>query len=161
MDALQPMLAREKAMPAKAHGPSDFSPRVEPAPASSIAEGVPASLDFIGEAAKDVLKLMSLSPIDIDELCLLSGLEVRHVNAALLALDLSGRIQRRVCIKSHCGRNVLWAALRPVMKLGFFLGDAEQIGKQTKLGVDSDAMQRDEERANIFSGDLRLLIPAT
>ncbi len=42
------------------------------------------------------------------------------------------------------------------MKLGFFLGDAEQIGKQTKLGVDSDAMQRDEERANIFSGDLRL-----
>ncbi|MGO9545355.1 MAG: hypothetical protein ACLPPF_11235 [Rhodomicrobium sp.] len=47
---------------------------------------------------------MSLSPIDIDELCRLSGLEARHVNSALLSLDLSGHIERRG------GRQV---ALRP------------------------------------------------
>jgi DNA processing protein len=38
---------------------------------------------------------LSFSPVDIDEICRLSGLEARQVNAALLALDLSGRIERR------------------------------------------------------------------
>jgi DNA processing protein len=59
-----------------------------------IREG-PESWDLIGEAAKQVLKLLSFSPVDIDEICRLSGLEARHVNAALLSLDLSGRIERR------------------------------------------------------------------
>ncbi len=67
-------------------------------------EVAPESLDFIGDVTRDVLKLLSLSPIDIDELCRLSGLEARHVNAALLSLDLSGHIERRG------GRQV---ALRP------------------------------------------------
>jgi DNA processing protein len=56
---------------------------------------MPESWDSIGEAAKEVLKLLSLSPVDIDEICRLSGLEARQVNAALLSLDLSGRIERR------------------------------------------------------------------
>ena len=55
----------------------------------------PRSLDFIGEASEGLLKLLSLSPIDVDELCRLSGLEARLVSAALLSLDLSGRIERR------------------------------------------------------------------
>jgi DNA processing protein len=55
----------------------------------------PKSLDFIGEASEGLLKLLSLSPIDVDELCRLSGLEARLVSAALLSLDLSGRIERR------------------------------------------------------------------
>ncbi len=52
-------------------------------------------LDFAGEAPEKLLKLLSLSPIDVDELCRLSGLEARLVSAALLSLDLSGRIERR------------------------------------------------------------------
>lgn len=55
----------------------------------------PESLEFISETARDVLRLLSFSPIDIDELCRLSGLEARHVNAAILSLDLAGRIERR------------------------------------------------------------------
>jgi DNA processing protein len=53
------------------------------------------SWEIIGEAAKEVLKLLSYSPVDVDEICRLSGLEARQVNAALLSLDLSGRIERR------------------------------------------------------------------
>lgn len=52
-------------------------------------------LAFIGEAAHDIEKLLSLVPIDIDELCRLSGLEARQVHAALVSLDLAGRIERR------------------------------------------------------------------
>jgi DNA processing protein len=55
----------------------------------------PESWGIIAEAAKEVLKLLSYSPVDVDEICRLSGLEARQVNAALLSLDLSGRIERR------------------------------------------------------------------
>jgi DNA processing protein len=64
-------------------------------PPATVQGEAPESWDFIGEAAKEVLKLLSFSPIDIDEICRLSGLEARQVNAALLSLDLSGRIERR------------------------------------------------------------------
>jgi len=95
LDALQPMLAGWKgAFAWKMASPPAPDQREEAAPAPSATE-LSSSFDFIGDAAKDVLKLLSLSPIDIDELCRLSGLEARHVNAALLALDLSGRIERR------------------------------------------------------------------
>jgi len=50
---------------------------------------------FLGHAMSDVEKLLSLAPIDVDELCRLSGLEARHVHAALVSLDLAGRIDRR------------------------------------------------------------------
>jgi DNA processing protein len=64
--------------------------------AASKAPDAPAvSLDEIGVAADDLLKLLSFAPIDIDDLCRLSGMEARHVNAALLSLDLSGHIERR------------------------------------------------------------------
>ena len=43
----------------------------------------------------DVEKLLSLGPIDVDDLCRLSGLEARHVHAALMSLDLAGRVERR------------------------------------------------------------------
>ncbi len=96
VEALQPMLAGwEGAIQAATPGPSNPDQWAEPAPTGQNVTDMPTSFDFIGEAAKEVLKLMSLSPIDIDELCRLSGLEARHVNAALLALDLSGRIERR------------------------------------------------------------------
>ncbi len=52
-------------------------------------------LEPMGNAAKDLLKLLSFSPVDIDDLCRLSGMEARHVHAALLSLDLSGHIERR------------------------------------------------------------------
>ncbi|MGO8779671.1 MAG: DNA-processing protein DprA [Rhodomicrobium sp.] len=94
VEALQPMLANwEGAIQAAAQADSDGWAEVMPA--APDATDLPASLDFIGEAAKDVLKLLSLSPIGIDELCRLSGLDARYVNAALLSLDLSGRIERR------------------------------------------------------------------
>ncbi len=94
VEALQPLLPGwEGARPA-------IIPRAleDGAPAVRTAAGgkeVPENLDFIGDATKQVLKLLSLSPIDIDELCRLSGLEARHVTAALLALDFSGHIERR------------------------------------------------------------------
>ncbi len=50
---------------------------------------------FLEGAISQVQKLLSISPIDVDELCRLSGLEARHVNAALMSLDLAGRIERR------------------------------------------------------------------
>ncbi len=65
------------------------------APATIESRSEPENLDFIGEATKGILKLLSLSPIGVDELCRLSGLEARLVSAALLSLDLSGRIERR------------------------------------------------------------------
>jgi DNA processing protein len=51
--------------------------------------------EFAGEASGEILRLLSLAPIDVDELCRISGLEARIVNAALLSLDLSGLIERR------------------------------------------------------------------
>jgi DNA processing protein len=59
---------------------------------------------FLEEAMSGVQRLLSLAPIDVDELCRLSGLEARHVNAALVSLDLSGRIER-------CGARLV--ALKP------------------------------------------------
>jgi DNA processing protein len=50
---------------------------------------------FLGDAMSDVEKLLSLAPIDVDDLCRLSGLEARHVHAALVSLDLAGRVDRR------------------------------------------------------------------
>ena len=54
-----------------------------------------ADFAFLGDTISDVEKLLSLAPIDIDDLCRLSGLEARHVHAALTSLDLAGRIDRR------------------------------------------------------------------
>jgi predicted Rossmann fold nucleotide-binding protein DprA/Smf involved in DNA uptake len=67
----------------------------KPLPATQAAKRGQESLDFAGEATEEIMKLLSLSPIDIDELCRLSGLEARQVSAALLSLDLSGRIEWR------------------------------------------------------------------
>ena len=52
-------------------------------------------LAYLGDAIGDVERLLSLAPIDVDELCRLSGLEARHVHAALVSLDLAGRVDRR------------------------------------------------------------------
>ncbi|MGO8952252.1 MAG: DNA-processing protein DprA [Rhodomicrobium sp.] len=91
-EALQPLLAGwESVIPM--HAPAVPQLNERSAGASRVKD-VADSLDFGGEAAKDVLKLLSLSPIDVDELCRLSGLEARHVNAALLSLDLLGQIER-------------------------------------------------------------------
>jgi DNA processing protein len=94
-DALRPLLASwEDAVPWTA--PNAIALRARAGPRSAAAaEEAPESWDSIGEAAKKVLKLLSFSPVDIDEICRLSGLEARQVSAALLSLDLSGRIERR------------------------------------------------------------------
>jgi DNA processing protein len=65
------------------------------ADAAAAHGGRPGALDFTGDASGEILRLLSLSPIDIDDLCRISGLEPRAVNAALLSLDLLGRIERR------------------------------------------------------------------
>ena len=52
-------------------------------------------LAYLGDAMSDVEKLLSLAPIDVDDLCRLSGLEARHVHAALVSLDLAGRVDRQ------------------------------------------------------------------
>jgi DNA processing protein len=62
-----------------------------PSPSQPHADG----FAFLGHAMNDVEKFLSLAPIDVDELCRLSGLEARHVHAALVSLDLAGRIDRR------------------------------------------------------------------
>lgn len=49
----------------------------------------------MGDVISDVEKLLSLAPIDVDDLCRLSGLNARQVQAALTALDLAGRLERR------------------------------------------------------------------
>jgi DNA processing protein len=94
-DALGPLLAGwEGAAPGSTANPLPLEARAGLTPAATRKE-VPESWDSIGEAAKEVLKLLSFSPVDIDEICRLSGLEARQINAALLALDLSGQIERR------------------------------------------------------------------
>ena len=50
---------------------------------------------FLEKAIASVRELLSLAPVEVDELCRLSGLEARHVNAALVSLDLAGRLERR------------------------------------------------------------------
>jgi DNA processing protein len=94
-EALRPLLAGwQSAVPARAPSAALLEPRAGAAASASLKEP-PESWDSIGEAAKEVLKFLSLSPVDIDEICRLSGLEARQVTAALLSLDLSGRIERR------------------------------------------------------------------
>lgn len=93
LDAIGPILAGwQNTVPFDVMGARSVRDREQPPPAE---QALPDSFDFTAEAAKEVLKLLSLSPIDIDELCRLSGLEARQVNAALLSLDLTGRIERR------------------------------------------------------------------
>lgn len=81
--------------------PMPTPPRDRPSPPAQATPATPAhnaeqnSFDFVGEASEGLLKLLSLSPIDVDELCRLSGLEARLVSAALLSLDISGRIERK------------------------------------------------------------------
>ncbi|MBI4725050.1 MAG: DNA-protecting protein DprA [Rhodomicrobium sp.] len=94
--ALEPLLAGWKnARPEKAFVPQVPEARIESISACSNNAVPPETVDFAGETAREVLKLLSLSPIDVDDLCRLSGLEARHVHAALLSLDLAGRIERR------------------------------------------------------------------
>ena len=62
-----------------------------PSPPQSAAD----NFAFLGDAMSDVEKLLSLGPIDVDDLCRLSGIEARHVQAALMSLDLAGRVERR------------------------------------------------------------------
>ncbi len=93
-EALQPQLRGFDA-------PMPAPPRDRPSPPAQATPATPAhnaeqnSFDFMGEASEGLLNLLSLSPIDVDELCRLSGLEARLVSAALLSLDISGRIERR------------------------------------------------------------------
>ena len=61
-----------------------------PSPKSAV-----NGLAYLGDAMSDVERLLSLAPIDVDELCRLSGLEARHVHAALVSLDLAGRVDRQ------------------------------------------------------------------
>jgi DNA processing protein len=94
-EALRPLLAGWEHAVSK-HGVNALEPETRAGPTAATAQKeVPESWDFIGEATEKVLKLLSLSPIDVDEICRLSGLEARQVHAALLSLDLSGRIERR------------------------------------------------------------------
>jgi DNA processing protein len=62
--------------------------------ASSHEKGSDDGYDFMDGAVKEIEQLLSLSPIDIDELCRLSGLDIKQVQAALMSLDLAGRIER-------------------------------------------------------------------
>jgi DNA processing protein len=80
------------AAPRDANAPASKPDRT-PAPPPDNAPSL-ENLIFPGEITKDLLKLLSVSPVDIDDLCRLTGSETRHVNAALLALDLAGRIER-------------------------------------------------------------------
>ena len=93
-EALQPQL-RSFDAPMPAPPPDRPSPPVQATPAIPAHNAEQKSFDFIGEASEGLLKLLSLSPIDVDELCRLSGLEARLVSAALLSLDISGRIERK------------------------------------------------------------------
>ncbi len=96
VDALQPLLSgfsvSTPASPAAAH---PLEAPAAPACAVNLSNDSHGNLNFAGDVPEKLLKLLSLSPIDVDELCRLSGLEARLVSAALLSLDLSGRIERR------------------------------------------------------------------
>jgi DNA processing protein len=102
-DALQTLLKAWARKPMEAASPPRAKPEEKAATPSqqnsSLGNGMktPAAdgLEFLGEAIAEVRRLLSLSPIDVDELCRLSGLETKHVNAALVSLDLSGQIERR------------------------------------------------------------------
>jgi DNA processing protein len=96
VEALAPQL-RSFAGPVPAGRPDVHSPeeQSQEEPATSACAARAETLDFTGEASAEILRLLSFSPIDIDELCRISGLEARTVSTALLSLDLAGRIERR------------------------------------------------------------------
>ena len=93
-DALQTSLANWESVRGR-----EVSPPLDSLPATAHTvpgdRTLPGTLGPMEEAARDVLKLLSFSPIDVDDLCRLSGMEARHLHAALLTLDLSGHIERR------------------------------------------------------------------
>jgi DNA processing protein len=95
LEALQPLLSGWDCSGAGtapiAQAPADFTPEAR----VPVRSNAPESLDVTDEATQVVLNALSLSPIDIDDLCRLTGLEARQVSTALLSLDLSGRIERR------------------------------------------------------------------
>ncbi len=105
-DALRPLLAAWRMeMSHKNAGtsktaeqmPKSALPPIGPIPEAlsrSISPSID-NLDFLDETTSKLLPLLSFSPVDVDDLCRLSGLETRHVHAALLSLDLAGRIERR------------------------------------------------------------------
>jgi DNA processing protein len=94
LEALEPVLTRWECAAGRNAGTRGAE--VPAKPKRSDANGkTPESFGLVGADTKEILKLLSLSPIDIDELCRLSGLEARQVSAALLALDLSGQLERR------------------------------------------------------------------
>jgi DNA processing protein len=62
---------------------------------SDSSSSLPNGVDFLEETRQQVLKLLSYSPVHVDDICRLSGLETRHVHATLLALDLAGLIERQ------------------------------------------------------------------
>jgi DNA processing protein len=91
-DALQALLkAWGRKSPSKVASCEVKGSDAGPSPSQSAAD----NFAFLGDAISDVEKLLSLAPIDIDELCRLSGLEARHVHAALVSLELAGRVERR------------------------------------------------------------------
>jgi DNA processing protein len=77
----------------------------EPACSAKPQPGLDASLSSVlgsgnealnpaGSALETIVNLLTVSPTDVDEICRLSGLPAREVCAALLMLDLDGRIER-------------------------------------------------------------------
>ena len=82
LDMLAPILGRPVAPPGIELASSD--------------EGkVPAPLPDIRQSERErIIGALSPSPIDIDELIRVTGIEVRKVHIALLELDLAGRLQR-------------------------------------------------------------------
>ena len=91
-DALRALL---KAWDRKAPIPVASGGKNSVGDASPSSSQAAADFAFLGDIISDVEKLLSLAPIDVDDLCRLSGLEVRRVHAALTSLDLAGRIDRR------------------------------------------------------------------
>jgi DNA processing protein len=65
-----------------------------PLPPSETATDAARMDGVLYAAARDLLRALSLSPIDIDELVRVTGMETRLVSAALLTLDLEGKIER-------------------------------------------------------------------
>ncbi len=71
------------------------SPSVFVGDDASASDASANGFGFLEGAIASVRELLSLAPVNVDELCRLSGLEARHVNAALVSLDLAGRLERR------------------------------------------------------------------
>ena len=103
-DALQALLkAWSRPGPPLSLPPRSESPEIKTAislpgntPSRSSTTPPPAGgLAFLDGTIGEVRQLLSFAPIDVDELCRLSGLEARHVHAALVSLDLAGQIERR------------------------------------------------------------------